>query len=315
MKLGLKIPPCASAIEIAAFCKDAEEAGVDTLWFPDSQLLWRDAYVTMALATQFTEKAILATGVTNIKTRHPTVVASLARTLQELAPGRIALGLGAGASSTKPLGIPLATSNELREAIYTIRALLSGSSMAGPNGSLLTMEATFGACPIYLAATGPKRLRLAAEIADGALLHAGTTQEVLKPSLDSIAAGAQASDTDPNQLETIVSAVTVPNDDFSEAARTLMPICVTMWQDGGGTLLSSAGISIGERATTARDIASFDFKHASSWDQAIDMASQLMTMKDAAAFAHHFAFAGSGSEIAVKVTLLEELGTSQVMFQ
>jgi len=315
MKIGLRIPPCAPVTEVAAFCRNAEDAGVDVLWFPDSQLLWRDPYITMALAARSTEKAVLATGVTNLKTRHPSVVASLARTLQELAPDRIALGVGAGASSTKPLGIPLATSRELREGISLIRALLGGDSVRSQSGSSIHMEATFGLCPIYLAATGPKRLRLAGEIGDGALLHAGTTEEVLRPSLDAMAAGARASDREPAQLETIVSAVTVPDDDLTKASKTLMPICVTMWQDGGGAQLSSVGITIDERAKSAGDLVSFDFKHAPSWTTAVGMASTLVTHEEALVFAHHFAFAGTTAHIATKLRNLEELGVSQVMFQ
>jgi 5,10-methylenetetrahydromethanopterin reductase len=315
MQIGLRIPPCAPVTDVADFCRNAEEAGVNVLWFPDSQLLWRDPYISMALAAQSTEKAVLATGVTNLKTRHLSVLASLARTLQELAPGRIAMGVGAGASSTKPLGIPLATSRELREGITLIRALLAGNTVKSQSGLSIHMEATFGICPIYLAATGPKRLRLAGEIADGTILHAGTTKEVLTPSLEAITAGARAFDREPSQLQTIVSAVTVPGADISEASKQLMPICVTMYQDGGADLLSSIGITIAERARSPVNVASFDFKHASSWTTAIEMASTLVTPEDASLFAHHFAFAGTNSQIAKKLTDLEELGISQVMFQ
>ncbi len=44
MRIGLRIPPCAPVPEIAALARDAERAGFDEVWFPDSQLLWRDVF-------------------------------------------------------------------------------------------------------------------------------------------------------------------------------------------------------------------------------------------------------------------------------
>ena len=41
---GLRIPPCRALTEVAACVRDAEQAGFDVAWLPDSQFLWRDVW-------------------------------------------------------------------------------------------------------------------------------------------------------------------------------------------------------------------------------------------------------------------------------
>src|SRR5581483_8918781 len=61
VRFGIRIPPCADARAAAACARDAEAAGFDVAWFPDSQLLWRDVYAAMALAAGRTERIVLGT--------------------------------------------------------------------------------------------------------------------------------------------------------------------------------------------------------------------------------------------------------------
>ena len=46
MKFGLRIPPCRAPQEVAGAVVEAEAQGFDYAWLPDSQLLWRDVWVT-----------------------------------------------------------------------------------------------------------------------------------------------------------------------------------------------------------------------------------------------------------------------------
>jgi 5,10-methylenetetrahydromethanopterin reductase len=50
VRIGLRLPPCRPVDEMAAAAARAEDLGFDGVWFPDSQLLWRDAYATAAAA-------------------------------------------------------------------------------------------------------------------------------------------------------------------------------------------------------------------------------------------------------------------------
>jgi 5,10-methylenetetrahydromethanopterin reductase len=126
MRFGLAIPPCGDAREIATLAARAEELGYDAVWLPDAQLLWRDVFVTMALAADRTSRIRIASGVSSTETRHATVVASAANTLNEIAPGRIILGLGTGAGLGHLIGMPPTTRAVFRRDVDQVRSLLAG---------------------------------------------------------------------------------------------------------------------------------------------------------------------------------------------
>jgi 5,10-methylenetetrahydromethanopterin reductase len=162
--------------EYVALGRAAEQYGFDQFWVSDD-LFFRSAPVIVAAVLQATERIEVGTGILNPYTIHPSELAMLAATLDELSGGRFALGLAAGAPSflrwvgidqTRPL-------RAMRETVAAVRALLAGER--GPlDGEFLrfTGEAylRFRAprvTPIYLGAMSPGMLRLAGEVADGAL--------------------------------------------------------------------------------------------------------------------------------------------------
>ena len=106
VRVGLRLPPCRDVADMAAAAQRAEQLGFDSVWFPDSQLLWRDVYATLTVAGGATERITLGTAVTNVDTRHPSVLASAIRTVQETTAGRFVLGVGAGDSALRPIGAP-----------------------------------------------------------------------------------------------------------------------------------------------------------------------------------------------------------------
>ena len=57
-------------------CREAEAAGFDHLWFPDSQLRMGDVFVNVLTAAQHTERAHVGTLLVNSVTRHPSVTAA-----------------------------------------------------------------------------------------------------------------------------------------------------------------------------------------------------------------------------------------------
>ncbi|WP_280879912.1 LLM class flavin-dependent oxidoreductase [Streptomyces pseudovenezuelae] len=71
LRIGVRIPPCDRADRVARTVRRAEELGFDQVWFPDSQLLWRDVFTTLTAAALSTERISLGTAVTNLATRHP----------------------------------------------------------------------------------------------------------------------------------------------------------------------------------------------------------------------------------------------------
>jgi 5,10-methylenetetrahydromethanopterin reductase len=124
-----------------------------------------------------TRRIEIGTGILNPYTIHPGEIAMLAATMDELTGCRFNLGLAAGAADfLKWVGIeqtrPLAT---MREAITAIRALLAGERVPIVGESLHWSQEAYlrfpapRVTPIYLGAMSPGMLRLAGELADGAL--------------------------------------------------------------------------------------------------------------------------------------------------
>src|SRR5215467_14266702 len=73
--------------------QEAERLGYESVWvtqLPDA----RDAALVLAAYAGATQKVLLGTGVLPIYTRHPTAMAQMAATLDELSGGRFILGLG-----------------------------------------------------------------------------------------------------------------------------------------------------------------------------------------------------------------------------
>lgn len=241
MRVGVRLPPCAPVGEVAAAAVTAERLGFDEVWVPDSQLLWRDPFVTLAAVAQATTGIGLGTAVTNVVTRHPAVLASAVRTVGELAEGRFVLGVGVGNSSVEPVGLRPSTQAELRERLAVVRALLAGEDVDfGPVTSSLRDPGT--APPVLMAASGPRNLRLAGEIADGAILLSGISPVTLASSRERVAEGALAAGRQLADLQLVVSTFAHITDDLEKDARQLKPICAGIAQKGGGPALDRKSV-------------------------------------------------------------------------
>jgi 5,10-methylenetetrahydromethanopterin reductase len=132
--------------------------------------------------------------------RHPAVAASAAATLEELAPGRTMLGIGTGDSAVYNLGLHPASLAELREYTLAVRGLLArGEAAYHARAGRLTWGRR--PVPIFFAASGPRTLRLAGEIADGVVIRTGITPEIIRDSIAQVHAGARAAGRDPAAVE------------------------------------------------------------------------------------------------------------------
>lgn len=164
--------------DIVNCCQVAEEAGIESAWIPEA---WgRDAFVALAAVANATQRINLATGIVNVYSRSPAAIAMAAATLEELSHGRTILGLGSSGAGVverwhgQRFEQPF---TRLRESVTIIRQILSGGpvNLEGKvfhvSDFRLAVRPPSRKIPIYLAALGPKMLRLAGEIADGVLLY------------------------------------------------------------------------------------------------------------------------------------------------
>jgi len=182
--------------------KKAEDLGYDSLWVTETRLA-RDAISVLGAMAATTDRIRLGTGIVNSWTRGPALMSVTFSTLDNLAPGRMNLGLGAywdplawkqGIERSKPL-------TQMREYIGVLRRLLALEEGVTFEGELvkvrdLTLDLGYGQerippqVKIHIGPTGPKMMELTGEIADGALINGILPPSYTRTSLEHIAAGA-----------------------------------------------------------------------------------------------------------------------------
>ncbi len=304
---GFRFPPCAPVTEVADAVRRSELAGFDTAWIADSQLLWRDVFAAMAVTATKTERIRLITAVSNFVTRHPSVLASAANTIQELAPGRFTLGVGSGDSSVKLLDLQPSRLDETRAAIELVRDLMNGEMLEfGPRHSRL--KDAHGAVPILIAASGPKTLRLSGEIADAVLTLAGMAPEMLTEIRSQVEQGAIQAGRAFSDVEFIVGTFCRITDDIERDARVLKPMVLHMAKTGAQHYLDLAGIEF----TAPPEVPEVypDMVHAEVWEEAVEIASQYISDAMAVKYAQTFCLFGTVDEIVRKLKDAVDIGAT-----
>lgn len=207
MKFGVGLFPTDPLPTMVQLAKLSEALGFSHAWVGDSHLIWREAYVNLAAAALATSKLVLGTGVTNVLTREPSVVASAFATLREACPRRLVLGVGLGDSAVETMGRKPARLADFERAIHQIRELLAGREVAIDTGKIHLKYGGRDRVPIYFAASGPKMLELAGRLADGVIILVGVDPPRVWQAVDRIGAGARAAG---RKLEEIARVLWVP---------------------------------------------------------------------------------------------------------
>lgn len=172
MRFGVELHQYLDARTILEEVRLAEELGYAAVWLGDSQLIWREMWALLGAAALATERIQLGAGVTNAVTRHASVTASAAMTLQELSSNRLILGIGRGYTAVKTMGAKRASLERLREYVHTVSALCSGESV---DSMRLAYAQPSRRPPVLLGvSSGPRALDLAGEIADGVVISGQT---------------------------------------------------------------------------------------------------------------------------------------------
>ena len=176
--------------ELLAIAGLAESCGYEALFMPEA---WgRDAFVTLGALAARTERINLGTGIVNIYSRSPALLAMAAATLDEVSGGRAILGLGTSGQRViegwhnVPMARPLRRLRETTEAVRLITARsrrgYDGLVVKVAPGFALTLPPTRGAVPIWHASLTPAAIRQAGEVADGWLPYL-TSPETLRVDL------------------------------------------------------------------------------------------------------------------------------------
>jgi 5,10-methylenetetrahydromethanopterin reductase len=185
------------------YVRYAEARGFEAVWQAESRLV-REATVPMAAFAAVTERIKVGSGVVNNWTRNVGLLAATFVTLDDLAPGRIILGIGAwwdplaakvGITRRRPLEAMRETVEVCRRLLAMERVTVHGEfvDLTDVQIDVVHGDRTARDIPIYLGATGMKMMELAGEIGDGVLLNYLVGPAYNAAALDALAVGAARS--------------------------------------------------------------------------------------------------------------------------
>jgi 5,10-methylenetetrahydromethanopterin reductase len=176
----------------------AEAAGIEAAWFAENPFA-RGIVPAATACVLATRTQIVGAGVFNPYGRHPTLIAMEVGALDELAGGRVRLGIGSGLGhAIERMGFdnkrPLTV---LREAITIVRALLRGEEVnfAGTAFNVQRVKLDYRSradIPIFMAARGENAIRACGEIADGLIVSNMCSAGFVAKSIESMQAAARA---------------------------------------------------------------------------------------------------------------------------
>jgi F420-dependent oxidoreductase-like protein len=193
------VMPRGSASDLVARIAQAEHRGITTAWTTVGGPT-ADPVTAFAAAGAATDRIGLGTAVTPTYPRHPITLAAQAIAINDLAPGRLRLGVGTSHKPTiegaygLPMGKPLA---HLREYVTILRMLLWEGAVDF-SGDYFTVKIALPAdvlapkIPIPISALRPNAFRLAGEIADGAISWVTPIDYLTQTALPQMQAGAEA---------------------------------------------------------------------------------------------------------------------------
>jgi len=218
-----------------ALAQRAEAAGFEAVWQAESRLV-REATVPMAAFAAVTDRIKVGSGVVDCWTRNPARLAATFSTLDDLAPGRVILGIGAwwdplaqkvGVSRARPL-------TAMREIVNAVRALLANETVTmegsfvhldGVELDYVYQERRPKDVPIYIGATGMQMMELAGEIADGVVLNYLVSPTYNARAMEHLAIGAEKAGRSVDDLDRPQLVVCSVDDDRStalDAARLMV---------------------------------------------------------------------------------------------
>ena len=133
MRLGIVLAPFTAAplADFVAVAREAETRGYHTAWL--GEVSGYDAIVMSTVALTHTETLNVANGVLPVQTRTPVILGMATASLNHLAPGRFALGLGLSSKTIVEQWHGLGFSPSLaqiREAVQIVRQVARGERVA-----------------------------------------------------------------------------------------------------------------------------------------------------------------------------------------
>lgn len=229
----------------------AESRGFDAVWQAESRLV-REATVPLAAYAAVTGHIRLGSGVSDCWSRNPARLAATFSTLDDLAPGRVLLGIGAwwdplaakvGITRAHPLTV-------MREVVTAVQALLANETvtfhgewvhLTGVELDYVYQERRPKDVPIYIGATGDRMLQLAGEIADGVVLNYLVSPDYNERALEHLMTGLERAGRNLEDLDRPQLVVCSVHDD-EDTALDMARLMVTQYLGQQPHIMRASGV-------------------------------------------------------------------------
>jgi len=221
-----------SAAELPDVACEGERLGYTDVWSSESDGI--DAFTPLAAIAPATRMR-LGAAIANVYTRGPQTLASSAAGMAELAPGRFVLGIGAGSAPIverwnglafrKPLTRVREMATFLKQALSGERVVFAGETFQVDGFRLTAPPAQ--PVPIHIAGLRPGMLRVAGEIADGAIINWLSAEDV-KRVVAVVREAAAAAGRDPESIE-ITARLIVSLDPIGPESDAMLRRAVTTY--------------------------------------------------------------------------------------
>jgi 5,10-methylenetetrahydromethanopterin reductase len=232
LRTGLLLLPARPARELAALAERAEAIGYDDFWLADERF-FREVYSCLALCARQTRRLRLGPCVTDPYSRHPALTAMAIATLDEISGGRAVLGIGAGVSGFRELGIARARpAVAIQEAVELIRRLLGGETVVYKGREIQLDEGRLDftpprtRVPVYVASQRPMGCRVAGRLADGAIMQGCVAEPLLRFFRETVAGAAREAGRDPATIDLVARINVCVTDDRHRARDVMRPAIV-----------------------------------------------------------------------------------------
>ena len=307
IKLGTSIfwedEPFEKIVKMIEMC---EELGYDNLWIPNEKF-FHEMYVTATVAALKSSKPKIGTYIADPYTFHPALTAISIATLDHVSAGRAVLAIGAGGTGFPVMGIERKKpAIAIKETIQIVRGLLKGETVT-LNGEVKSINAgrlnfkSRADIPIIVASRGDSILKVAGEVADGAMIATYAEPIGVRYAMSLVEKGAIQAGRDPRDLTMISRVDTCISKDRREAIEAVKwMIGVFLWTSyPDRQFVHRVGLEV--PAELEKIIAKRDYNL---------MAEYAHLIPDE--FADKFCWAGTSEDVAQKIAAIVKMGITNI---
>lgn len=285
----------------ADIARQAEALGFDCLWHSNERF-YREMLVRMTVSTLATSRLGIAGAIAEPFAVQPAITAQAVATVHELSGGRAGIAMGAGGSGFPMMGIARQRpAVALREAIHVMRGMLEGGEVT-LDGELVTARRAHlhfspptPPPPVWVATRGDRTLRIAGEVADGALIATYAQPAQVEDALDLVRDGAERAGRSPDDVRVMARVDTCVHPDRAAAyAASRLMVAKLLWTsypDRG--FVTRAGVDVPDELE--RVIAKRDYDAMHGVEHLVP--DELVTA---------FCWAGTPEEVAERVAAVSE---------